>query len=95
MAKTVCITNIKKALSSSLKQAERLHWYFEDVCDGWQAGIGLPNYQGVYEAELWCYDTEESFTVTFCGCYSFTEVIEYGASLLLSEYENRYGRRAA
>jgi len=95
MTKTVCITNIRKALSKSLRNAERLHWYFEDVAGTWQVGIGLPNYQGVYEAELWNWDTEETFTVTFSGCYSFTEVVRYGAQLLLNEYENRYGRKAA
>lgn len=95
MAKTVCITNIKKALRKSLLEAERGRWYFEDVADTWQVGIGLPSYEGIYEAELWNWDTEETFTVRFSGCYSFTEVIEYGASLLLNEYENRYGRKAA
>lgn len=95
MAKTVCRTNIENALRKSFKQAERMHWYFEDVCNGWQAGIGLPNYQGVFEAELWSYDTEESFTVTFCGCYTYTEAIRYGAQLLMKEYERRYGRKAA
>lgn len=95
MAKTVCKTNIERALRKSFKQAERMHWYFEDVCDCWSAGIGLPNYQGVFEAELWNCDTEESITVTFSGCYSFTEVVRYGAQLLLNEYENRHGRKAA
>lgn len=95
MAKTVCKTNIAKALRDSFKQVECNSWYFEDVCDGWQAALGLPNYQGIYEAELWCYDTEESFVVTFGGCTSFREVIEYGSQLLMERYERRYGRKAA
>ena len=95
MAKTVCRTSIEKALRKSFRQAERGHWYFEDVADTWQVGIGLPNYQGVYEAELWNWDTEESLEVTFSGCYTHTEAMRYGASLLMSEYERRHGRKAA
>lgn len=95
MAKTVCKTNIAKALRKSFMQAERLHWYFEDVAGTWQAGIGLPNYQGIYEAELWNWETEESLEVTFGGCTSYREVIEYATELLMQRYEQRHGRKAA
>ena len=95
MSKTVCKTNIRKALRKSLLEAERNHWFFEDVADTWQVGIGFPNYQGVYEAELWNWDTEETLAVTFSGCYSFTEVIEYGTARLMERYEQRHGKRVA
>lgn len=95
MAKTVCKTNIAKAMRKSLLKAEIGHWYFEDVADTWQVGIGFPNYQGIYEAELWNWDTEETLTVTFGGCESFREVIEFGTALLMERYEQRHGRKAA
>jgi len=90
MAKTLCKTNIRKALRKSWDTNG-----FEDVNDDWQACIQR-NYSflGVppmcpFEVVLWNWRTEYEIRFSVGGCTSMTEYVDYATERILARLDER------
>ena len=91
MAKTVCKTNIKKALRKSWDTQN-----YEDVTDEWAVRWGGAFFGGRgagmfcdCSVRMWNYETGEEMKTNIGGCTSMTDHIEFATECLLRMYNER------